>query len=566
MRKRICALFLAAVLLVGIMTSSTSCTAILLRRILSNDSSDDKPQTEPNFEAQTETELEDQTDTDTEKDSEGENDMDISIYTTPEEMGISSAEITKVIEGFEENGLSMHSVLVMRHGEIVAEGYAEPYDKDTLHRMYSVSKSFTSMAIGLLESEGKISINDTLDKYFPEYINENTDQRIAKTKIVDLLRMASPFTKGSTYKGDTDMDWISTFFTAKVGKEPGSSFLYDTSATYVLCVIVEKVTGKDFLTYLKDEALLEMGFSEDSWCVKAPEGYAWGGSGVMCTSRDLAMFANLVMNEGEYNGKQLLPRDYVKAATSYQISTAPDPDSDTPFYGSGYGYQIWMNPYGFGFMGMGCQYAYCIPEKDLVLVCTADNQGNDEATGIIYSLFEEHIIKKASNTSLTPNPTAFKEMLDALDGMEIPYQKGHATSVRMSAINGKTFVCTESNAKISSFRLDFNGDEGTLTYMTPRGEKVLKFGIGKNVECILDEPQYSGEYINHPNGEGYRSYCSGAWTLTYTFVIKVQVVDDYLGNMTLSFDLDTSPTLTGKKTAEWFLNEYKMSAVSYKMQ
>ena len=201
-----------------------------------------------------------------------------------------------------------------------------------------------------------------------------------------------------------------------------------------------------------------------------------------------------------------------------------------------------------------------------MLVCTADNQGNDDATGIIYSLFEEHIIKKVSDTPLAQNAPAFKEMLDALDGMSIPYQKGNATSSKMNAINGKTFVCTESNAKISSFRLDFNGDEGTLTYVTPRGEKTLKFGIGKNVECLLDEPQYSGEYINHPNGVGYRSYCSGAWTGAYSFVIKVQVVDDYLGNMTLTFDLDSSPSLTGKKTAEWFLNEYKMSGVSYKMQ
>ena len=485
---------------------------------------------------------------------------------TPEQMGISSNDVAAMLKGYRDAGLSMHSMIVMRHGEIVAEAYAEPFDENTLHRMYSVSKSFVSIAIGVLEAEGKISINDTIDRYFPDYINGQTDPRIAKTKIVDLLRMASPFRKGSTYNGRTDMNWTATFFTALVGKEPGTEFLYDTSATHILGVIVERVTGMTFLEYLKQKALLEIGFSEDAWCVKAPEGYAWGGSGVMCTPRDLAAFANLVMNKGEYNGKQLLPRAYVEAATSYQISTAPDPDSDTPYYGSGYGYQIWMNPYGFGFMGMGCQYAYCVPDKDLVFVCTADNQGNSEATGIIYSLLETHIIKKISDTSLQEQPAAYAKLQSELERFSIPYQSGKATSSLTDDVDGTTYVCRSGDGKITSFRLDFNEDGGSLIYGTPRGTKTLRFGIGKNVACILDEPQYSGEAINHPNGEGYRSLCSGAWTTDSVFVLRVQVVDDYLGNMTMVFKFGGSPTLTVTKTAEWFLDEYKMSNVAYRKQ
>jgi CubicO group peptidase (beta-lactamase class C family) len=100
-----------------------------------------------------------------------------------------------MLEGYKKKGLSMHSVLVMRRGEIVAEAYAEPFDENSLHRMYSSSKSFVSLAIGLLESEGKISLEDTIDKYFPEQVNESTDRRIAKACIVDLLRMASPYIK-----------------------------------------------------------------------------------------------------------------------------------------------------------------------------------------------------------------------------------------------------------------------------------------------------------------------------------------------------------------------------------
>ena len=505
---------------------------------------------------------ESETENNTTNEKEGEGKIEMGV--TPEEMGISSADITKVLEGYKKNGLSMHSMLVMRRGEIIAEGYAEPFNENSLHRMYSTSKSFVSIAIGVLEAEGKISLNDTIDKYFPDYVTASTDSRITKSKIVDLLRMASPYIKVDSC-GNGQEDWVDAFFNGTPDKQPGESFNYDTGATHILGVIVERVTGMDFLEYLKEKALLEIGFSENSWCIKAPEGYAWGGSGVMCTSRDLAAFANLVMNKGEYNGKQLLPCDYIEAATSKQMETAAA-EGNSDYYGKGYGYQIWMNPYGFAFMGMGCQYAFCVPEKDLVFVCTADNQGNSDAAGIIYSLLEEHIIKNVCATSLPANKSAFEKMTAALDNMELPVQTGSPSSNKLSTINGKTYVCNNTNAKISSFRLDFNGDEGTLTYNTPRGEKKLSFGIGKNVECILDEPQYSGESIGTPNGKGYRSYCSGAWKSDTLFVLKVQVVDDYLGNMVLTFNLGTSPSLSVKKSAEWFLDEYNMSNVAYKKQ
>jgi len=497
-----------------------------------------------------------------ESNTETEKESGIIMGVSPEKHGISSAEITKLIEGFEDEGLSMHSVLIMRHGEVVAECYAEPFDENSLHRMYSTSKSFVAMAIGALEAEGEISLNDTIDKYFPDYVDKDTDTRIKNAKIVDLLRMMSPYIKVDSC-GDGQEDWVDAFFNGTPDKEPGTSFNYDTGATHILGVIVERVTGKDFLEYLKEKALLEIGFSKDTWCIKAPEGYAWGGSGVMCTSRDLAAFANLVMNKGEYNGKQLLPREFIEAATSKQVETAAA-EGNSPYYGMGYGYQIWINPYGFAFMGMGNQNAYCIPDKDIVLVCTADNQGNGEANEVIYSLFEKHIIKTASDTPLPEDPEAFAKMNKALENIEIPYVKGKATSSELSDIHGKTFECTKSNANISSFKLDFNGDSGTFTYDTPRGKKTLTFGIGKNAECMLNEPQYYGETIGTANGKGYRSYCSGAWRTDKIFIMKVQVVDDYVGNMTFVFNFSgLSPTLNVTKTAEWFLGEYKMTDAVY---
>ena len=520
-------------------------------------------------ETSTEGGSESESEKETEKETETEIviEVDMATANTPEKYGLSSAEITKVVEGLAEAGLSTHSMLVMKDGVIVAEGYADHYDENTLHRMYSVSKSFASMAIGLLEAEGKISLDDTIDEYFPEYVTEDTDERILNCTIENLLMMATPFGKVASC-GDGQEDWIAAFFEGldekykDKMKDPGTSFYYDTGASHLLGAIVERETGMNFLEYLKEKALLEIGFSENSWCVKGPEGYAWAGSGVMCTSRDLAAFANLVMNKGVYNGKQLLPAAYVEKATSNLIATAAA-EGNSEYYGYGYGYQIWMNPYGFSFMGMGGQFAYCVPDKGLVIVFTADNQGNNEAAGIVYDLIVNHIIKKVSDQPLEENEEAYVKMLVALEKMEIPYVEGKDTSKKLSLINGKTFVSKDSGAKITSFRLTFTGDEGMLTYITPRGEKKLFFGVGKNVECTLNEPQYYGDTIGQANGVGYRCLCSGAWRSDTIFVLRVQVIDDYVGNMTLVFNLGNNPTLSGTKTAEWFLNEYKMDMVEY---
>lgn len=481
---------------------------------------------------------------------------------TPEAVGISSENIKELINALRREGLSMHSVVVMRYGEVVAEGYADPIDENTLHRMYSVSKSFTAMAVGLLADSGAISLTDTIDTYFPEYVTADTDPRITATTIEDLLRMASPY-NGSSYSFDRN-DWVASFFEGTVKKEPGTTFAYDTSATYLMCAIVERVSGLDFLEYLKQNALLEIGFSEDAWCVDAPDGYAWGGSGVMCTSRDLAAFANLVMHKGEYGGKQLLPRDFCEAATSKQIDTTSY--SDKVIYGSGYGYQIWMNPHGFGFMGMGSQNAYCIPEKDLVIVCTADTQGRSDAAVVIYELFEEYIINPAADTALPESPTAYADMQRALRNMEIPCQDGDVTSAAADTVNGVTFTAVAENTPFTDFTLTLDEEAGVgmLTYNTARGQKSITFGLGYNHLGALDEPQYSGATINTPKGEGYRCLASGAWESDTVFVLWVQVVDDYYGNMRLTFDFSgDGARVSGKKSAEAFLTEYVMQNAAF---
>ncbi len=497
---------------------------------------------------------------------------------TPEQVGISSANIKNFVKELESAELNMHSVLIMKNGEIIAEGYADGYDKYTLQRMYSVSKSFVGIAIGMVADEGKISLDGRAIDYLKNnpvyaFAVANADEKIKKTTIRDLLKMTSPYDKGSSYNGAKDKDWVMTFLTNSNHyklKEPGTRYRYDTSGTHLLGAIVEEITGKTFLEYLQEKALDETGFSKNAWCVKAPEGFAWGGSGVMCTTRDLARFASLVMHSGEYNGKQLLPKDYVNESTKKQVDNSIEMNRAQPytshFYAAGYGYQIWKTDYterSFAFLGMGDQTAICIPEYDLLFVCTADNQGKTDSRTKIFELFDTNILKKQSEESLPEDEKSLHAMDTALSEMKLCVQNGDQYSSIIEKINGVTFT-NPSNSNITGFKLMFEGDKGRFDYTTPRGKKQLIFGLCKNEFCTLDEPQYSGATISEENGEGYRAACSGAWREN-NFLLYVQIIDDYLGNMRLEFEFadEKNVKLTGTKTAEWFLDEYKISGVSY---
>lgn len=327
---------------------------------------------------------------------------DILQFGRPEEVGVRPEWVEEYVQEMNRRRKMCHSVLMMRHGKVFAEGYWKPFGPQQLHRMYSVSKSFVSAAVGLLADQGRISLDDRIVTYFPDLLPEQVNPYLERTTIRDMLRMATPYPNGATYRG-SDQNWIETFFQAPHGQADhpaGTRFLYDTSCSYTLNVLVERLTGMPFLEYLKDNMLRELGFSEEAWCVQAPEGYSWGGSGVECTTRDLARFALVFLNGGALGGKRYLSREYVRQATSKQIDNL-GPEGVDKMHGNGYGYQIWMTCDGsFSFCGMGGQLAICVPQKDFLLVCTSDMQGDpDEYTCVFDVLWDTVLNRLDSETA-----------------------------------------------------------------------------------------------------------------------------------------------------------------------
>ncbi len=474
---------------------------------------------------------------------------------TPESLGFSSKWVEDFIDIMEGNHICLHSFMMIRHGKVAAEGYWNPFNKNKLHRMYSVSKTFVAAAIGMLADEGKISLDDKIIKYFPDKLPKGELQPyIGNTTIRDLLIMATPYTT-TTYGLQYD-DWAWTFFNTPTSHPSGTIFSYDTSGTYILNVIVERVTGMPFLEYMRKGLLDPIGFSQDTWCIKAPEGYSWGGSGVMATTRDLAKFALVFLNGGKYNGKQLISEDYIKAATTKQIDN--NPESTNSPWNHGYGYQVWVMEDGaFAFRGMGCQYALCFPKQDFLFVCTGDTQGNEEAGRVIYESLKRGIIDKLS-AKMPPDSAAYNRLVERCSSLSLIPIDGESTSDTLKLVNGVTYTLRDNPMKISRLSVTIKDDEGILSYTNARGDKKLYFGMKKYVECGFPETHYFGDTINKPASRMYKSTNCAAWTEENKLVIRSYIIDDHLGNLTitLSFKGDEIGVFM-HKTAEFFLNEYE---------
>ena len=240
---------------------------------------------------------------------------------TPEAAGISSKTVTEFIKKLEKRGAATHGLLFMKGEKIFTEAYWKPFHKDFCHRMYSQTKSFVGVAIGLLEEEGKLSLDDKIAGYFPEKIDGELLEYLAELTIREMLTMT---TSGEPYSwflaGDPDRTHL-YFNYARKTHPSGTVWKYDSSGSQVLCALVEKLAKKPLLDYMKEKLFDEMGVFQTATVLKAPNGDSWGDSAMVCTLRDMAAFGRLVMNYGVWQGKRLINGEYLHEATSNAWTT-----------------------------------------------------------------------------------------------------------------------------------------------------------------------------------------------------------------------------------------------------
>ena len=480
-------------------------------------------------------------------------------YCTPEEAGISSKHVMDFYRALEGYGLSTHSVILARGDRIFSENYYAPFTPDFKHRMYSVSKTFVSMAVGFCIQDGLISLDDPMAKFFPEYLEGKAEEYIPTTTIRELLKMETSMEYGVNWFKTGCSDRTEVYFRKTGDKLPNTMFSYDSSGSYMLGVIVEKLTGMPFLKYLQTKVLDDIGFSKDAYCIKAPGGHSFGDSGIMCTSRDLLLFSRFILNGGTYNGKRYLNAEYVKDATTMKSCT-----NDFGFESNsswGYGYQIWGAPDGgFAMHGMGNQISICDPKRDFIFIITSDNQGHKyNYEQIFHALYLNVIMKLNDGEALPPDGEAKSALDEYLAGQKLFCLRGASSSPFGERICGKTFDCGENPMGIKWFRLDLEGDEGSFTYENAQGEKVMTFGFGHNVFGKFPETGYSDLTATIPEeGNMYDAAFSADWCEEMKLRLRVQIIDKYFGNLAILFGFRDENAVTVKmvRAAEAFLREY----------
>lgn len=486
------------------------------------------------------------------------------IFKAPEEEGVPSGGILKFTERLAERKTNLHSFMIVRNGNIITEAYYKPFDKDFMHRLYSVSKTYVSVAVGMLIGEGKIKLSDRLSDLLPELAEgAENDKWLKECTVEDALKMSVPmFT--DTYCMRDYKDWAWTFFnhpTRSRGIKPaGTVFNYNTSGTFILDVLVERLTGKPFLEYMRP-VFDKIGVSDKIWCVKSPDGYSWGGSGVICTLRDFAKFAELLLCRGEYKGEQLLPKDYMLRAESKQISNLYS-NHYTIRHTMGYGYQIWMTKYGFAMYGMGSQYAFCFPDENLLFVCTGDTQSDTDTEGdYIFENFVHEVYERVSDAPL-PVGEDYNKLKSAVENLELHTGYGAAHKPFEKVIDGVTYDLKENPMGWKWLRLDFDkdGSGGALSYENRRGIKRLRFGCDRLLADKFPETCFYDRQVDLPSGREMPCLTDLTWQGEREILIRTYIVDSVLGNCFMNFGFrgegGEEIGVSMHKRAEFFMEDY----------
>lgn len=469
--------------------------------------------------------------------------------STPESTGISSRYILQFIERLETSKVPMHSLLLLHHDKLIVEGYYAPYGADTLHRMFSISKSFTSIAIGLLEAEGKIKISDSICQYFPEYITERTHPWILNMTIEDMLMMRTCHA-ATTYKLNMQSDWVESFFTVAPTHPSGKLFHYDTSSAHTLCALVEKLSGTDMLSYLKKK-LAPLGLSEASYMLKDPFGVSLGGSGLVATPMDLLKFGYLIAHEGNLNGEQLIPRAYLQKAVSNLTPTKVT--APLPSEACGYGYQFWRNERnGAVCYGMGGQFIIFLPEYDLICVTTANTQGMAGGNQLIYNALYEEILPYIHQKPLKEDIVHQEMLAERLANLAIMPLDGVLSSPCAAKISGKEYTLMQNENGFSKLSVSFTDSNFGTLYFTLSGISCkLNFGLGALKQGLF--PIYNMKYA-----------ASAEWLSENTLYIYIHIIDAYVGSVHFELTFgENEVTVFLKKVEESLFHEFNGHLYGY---
>lgn len=303
---------------------------------------------------------------------------------TPESQGVDSAQLAAAIEQMRPPQQNIHSLLIVRHGYLIAEAYFSPYEGKEPHDLASVTKSLTGTLIGVAIAQGKIkSVQEPLLSFFKGRKFANPDPRKEKITIEHLLTMSSGLDCAG--RGEPALwgmlsapDNVQYMLDRPVIAEPGSTYGYCSGGMHLLSAILTQATGMKAEEFARQNLFAPLGIRSVKWPAD-PQGISHGFGNLHLLPRDLAKLGLLFLNQGNWDGRQLVPADWLKEATRSHIKTGGAGTSD---YGYGWRVPPSGSPVAFEASGRGGQQLSVLPSKNTVIVLN----GGGYSTGEVMKL------------------------------------------------------------------------------------------------------------------------------------------------------------------------------------
>ena len=299
------------------------------------------------------------------------------IASCPEEAGVSSKGILSYLDAVEKAGIEHHSILVLRNGKLACKMNFAPYDDQTPHVLFSLSKSFCSAAAGFAVQEGLLRWDSRVLEVLSDKAPENPSEWLQSVTLHHLLTMGSGLDPRSDAM-HAEGDWVRDVLNCGCNAEPGTRFHYNSHGTYLVSAMVQRVTGMNIRDYLWPRLFEPLGIPKPEWDT-CPDGICTGGWGLHLSSDSIARFGQCLLQKGMWQGRQVLPLEWLEKATSKQIENAAKEPDLTSDWQQGYGYQFWRTR-GERYRGDGMYGQICMISEKLNMVVAITAGLNDMAT------------------------------------------------------------------------------------------------------------------------------------------------------------------------------------------
>ncbi len=448
------------------------------------------------------------------------------LHTTPEQVGISSEAINVFIEKAGKQ-FGIHSFMVLRQGKVAAECYWEPYQKGDTHVLFSMSKTFTAVAIGFAVQENLLSIDDLVYSFFSDKLEGEPCEYMMQMNVRHLLTMSTghsvePSMIGTALGGD----WVKYFLTTYVDCKPGSIWCYNTPATYMLSAIISKVTGMSLFDYLTPRLFAPLGF-EKHWWETCPMGINTGGFGLNVRLEDLAKFGQFLLNRGKYDDKQLLQSDWIDRMVHDKVDNEK-PDAH-PQSCNGYGYQIWHCTAEDAYRGDGAFGQYCIvlPKQDAVVVF---NAGEDQMHDLSDLFFD--LVVPTMGKETTVDEEANQQLLHLCESQTMVCPEGIQIGIQQQKYTKRHYVFAENGLNLSALSVDFEAQ--TIHFVMDGIPVTCPMGYREWVKSKTGLPEHA---VPSAFGKVFSDVAvSYAWKANVCTVLMAYTKTPFVDRIKLIFD------------------------------